>query len=149
MVTAWTSCRVVGIDADVIGGEVTAPGSRAALAGAELDLDVDARACEGGTDGIEVHWHRLTDGEHLDAADCNVAAVEREAGATASQSGDDPSPVGVGSVHGALDERAEDHRTCRTAGLVEVLCAIDRNADRLGATFGIGSELFHQRQADS
>ena len=110
-------------------------------------VDVDARTRERRADGVEVDGQRLSAGEHLDAADGDTGAVEREAGAAASQRGDDPAPVGVGAVHGALHQRAEHHGARRAARLVVVRRALHGHADRLGPTLGVGGELLDERGA--
>src|ERR1035437_9186484 len=93
MVTVVSSCRVVGVDVDVVGREVTTPGSATAISGAEVDVDVDAGAREHRADDVEVDRHRLTRAEDRDAADEHATAIQGEGRAAAAQRGDDPPPV--------------------------------------------------------
>src|SRR4029077_18565929 len=103
-------CRVVGVDVDVLGGEVAAPGVPLGVADPELDVDVDARAAEDGTHALQVGVAGPAVGEHCDIPDAHRAAVEGEAGPAAPHGGDDASPVGIASVDRGLHQRAARDR---------------------------------------
>src|SRR5664280_1349106 len=104
------SCRVVGVDGDVLMREVGEEQlGLGALAG-EPDLVLDLRHRDGARERLLVVGDRCSPGAHLDALDGDVDGQRVGARERAPDGLDDASPVGVAAVQRGLHERRVGHR---------------------------------------
>src|ERR1039458_9675408 len=104
MVSTWVvmgslcSCRVLRIDSHVAGGQVASPGVAAPVAGPEIDVDLAPGLAQRSDDRAQVGVERGAVLEDGGSRKGHPDPVEAEVGTAPAEGGDDPPPVGIGSV---------------------------------------------------
>ena len=140
---------VVGVDADVLGGEVAGEEAGGGFAGAEVEGDGVFGGGHGGVGGVLVEAGGaatvLKDGV---IADPDAGAVGIELGAGVAGGGDEASPVGVGGGPGGFAEWALGDGAGCEAGVGFGGCAADVEGDEVGDAFAVGDDLAGEREAD-